>query len=80
MSVRILVGHCREKLREMPPASVHCVVTNPPCWGLRDYGIAPLVWGGEAAGVAAVLTREFLLLGGVGARGGLGAQRLGDAL
>ena len=21
--------------------SVHCVVTSPPYWGLRDYGIPP---------------------------------------
>lgn len=26
--------------------SVHCVVTSPPYWGLRDYGIAPSVLGG----------------------------------
>ena len=23
----------------LPPKSVHCVVTSPPYWGLRDYGI-----------------------------------------
>lgn len=27
--------------------SVQCVVTSPPYWGLRDYGIAPTVWGGH---------------------------------
>jgi len=25
-------------LRTMPDASVHCCVTSPPYWGLRDYG------------------------------------------
>ena len=30
-------------------ASVQCAVTSPPYWGLRDYGIAPLVWGGDPA-------------------------------
>ena len=35
----ILVGDVREKLREMPAESVHCVVTSPPYWGLRDYGV-----------------------------------------
>ncbi len=39
MSVRILVGDVREKLRELPDESVHCVVTSPPYWGLRDYGV-----------------------------------------
>ncbi len=38
MSVQILVGDVREKLRELPEESVHCVVTSPPYWGLRDYG------------------------------------------
>ncbi len=39
MSVRILVGDCRERLRDLPDASVHCVVTSPPYFGLRDYGV-----------------------------------------
>src|SRR5690348_5785514 len=39
MSVRILIGDCREKLRELPDASVHCCVTSPPYFGLRDYGV-----------------------------------------
>lgn len=35
--------------RALPLAdgSVQCVVTSPPYWGLRDYGLAPTVWGGE---------------------------------
>lgn len=33
-------GDCRDILREMPDQSVHCVVTSPPYFGLRDYGIA----------------------------------------
>jgi DNA modification methylase len=39
MSVRIFVGDCREKLRELPDASVNCCVTSPPYFGLRDYGV-----------------------------------------
>jgi len=27
-------------LRELPDESVHCCVTSPPYWGLRDYGVA----------------------------------------
>lgn len=38
MTVRILIGDCRDRLRDMPDASVHCVVTSPPYFGLRDYG------------------------------------------
>lgn len=39
MSVRILIGDVREKLAELPADSVDCVVTSPPYWGLRDYGV-----------------------------------------
>ena len=35
---RILTGDCREVLRTLPEASVHCCVTSPPYWGLRSYG------------------------------------------
>lgn len=39
MSVTILQGDVRERLRGLPDESVHCVVTSPPYWGLRDYGV-----------------------------------------
>ncbi len=38
MTSRVLVGDCRERLRDLPDNSVHCVVTSPPYLGLRDYG------------------------------------------
>lgn len=28
--------------------SVHVICTSPPYWGLRDYNLPPLVWGGDA--------------------------------
>jgi site-specific DNA-methyltransferase (adenine-specific) len=37
-SQRIIAGDCIEGLRTLPDASVHCCVTSPPYWGLRDYG------------------------------------------
>ena len=40
MSVRILVGDCRTRLRELPEQSVQTCVTSPPYFGLRDYGHA----------------------------------------
>jgi DNA modification methylase len=40
MSVTILCGDCRDVLQQMPDGSVHCVVTSPPYWGLRDYQLA----------------------------------------
>ena len=39
MSVQILVGDCRERLAGLPDESVHCCVTSPPYYGLRDYGV-----------------------------------------
>lgn len=40
MTVTILVGDVRERLRQLPEDSFDCVVTSPPYWGLRDYGVA----------------------------------------
>jgi DNA modification methylase len=45
----ILEGEVREVLRRLPHESVHCVVTSPPYWGLRDYGIPSVLWGGDPA-------------------------------
>jgi len=35
----ILLGDCRESLRDLPDKSIHCCVTSPAYWGLRDYGV-----------------------------------------
>jgi DNA modification methylase len=42
-------GDCRALLAQLPEASVHCVVTSPPYWGLRDYSLPPSVWDGDPA-------------------------------
>jgi DNA modification methylase len=34
----LYVGDALEVLRGLPDESVHCCVTSPPYWGLRDYG------------------------------------------
>jgi DNA modification methylase len=39
MSYEILHGGALDKLWTMPDESVHCCVTSPPYWGLRDYGV-----------------------------------------
>lgn len=39
MSSQVITGDCLESLRRLPDESVHCCVTSPPYWGLRDYGI-----------------------------------------
>lgn len=37
--IRLYHGDVLDRLRELPDESVHCVVTSPPYWGLRDYGV-----------------------------------------
>ncbi len=36
---RIINGDCLCVLKEMPKECVHCCVTSPPYYGLRDYGM-----------------------------------------
>jgi DNA modification methylase len=48
LAISIRVGDALASLRAMPPESVHCVVTSPPYWCLRDYGTRPQIWGGRA--------------------------------
>lgn len=35
----ILIGDVFARLRQIPDNSIDCVVTSPPYWGLRDYGV-----------------------------------------
>ena len=44
---QILTGDCLEILPTLPDKSIHCVVTSPPYWGLRDYGIS--TWEGGSS-------------------------------
>lgn len=37
--VTLYHGDCLEVLRELPSESINCVVTSPPYYGLRDYGV-----------------------------------------
>lgn len=39
MKAKILEGNVLETLKDLPACSVQCVVTSPPYYGLRDYGI-----------------------------------------
>lgn len=38
--VTLYQGDCLDVLRRLPSESVHCCVTSPPYFGLRDYGTA----------------------------------------
>lgn len=37
LTPEVLIGDCREILPTLPAASVHCVITSPPYYQLRDY-------------------------------------------
>lgn len=37
--LKIIQGDCRQELVDIPDGSVHCCVTSPPYFGLRDYGV-----------------------------------------
>ena len=64
--VTIVQGDSLESLREFPDKSIHCCVTSPPYWGLRDYGTAK--WeGGDP-------TCEHKGSGGKGGSGAAGKQ------
>lgn len=41
---KIICGDVLDILLKLPSESVNCVITSPPYWGLRDYGIEPVIW------------------------------------
>ncbi len=43
---KIICGNALEVLKEIPDELVNCCVCSPPFWGLRDYGVEPVVWDG----------------------------------
>lgn len=46
-SVRCFLGNALDVLSALPDASIDCVVTSPPYFGLRAYGTSSVVWGGD---------------------------------
>ena len=57
--VTLLLGDALTTLRTMPTASVDCIVTSPPYYGLRDYGTEGQ-YGLEATPAAYVETMRAL--------------------
>ncbi len=48
-TVQAVLGDARTVMAALPAASVDCCITSPPYWGLRDYGLEPVAWGGSQA-------------------------------
>jgi DNA modification methylase len=56
----IHVGDVMEGLAAIPAGSVHCVVTSPPYWGLRDYGFEGQIGSEDTpAGFVSVMVDVF---------------------
>jgi hypothetical protein len=52
---RISQGDARDLTRQLSPGSIHCCVTSPPYWGLRDYKV-----DGQWGSAAIALGRAFI--------------------
>jgi DNA modification methylase len=78
--VALYTGDATDVVKQLPPASVDCVVTSPPYWGLRDYRVAGQL-GAEPAvdEYVAHLATVFDELARVLARGGSVWLNLGDS-
>lgn len=51
----ILNGDSLTHLKELPDNSIDCVITSPPYWALRDYGVE-----GQLGLVALKNNRQFI--------------------
>lgn len=45
--VTLYQAHCLDVLRSLADESIDCVVTSPPYFQLRNYGLVPQAWGGS---------------------------------
>lgn len=69
---RILLGDVRQRLADLPDASVDCIITSPPYFALRDYGHGGQLGAEDdveawAADIAAVCTALRRVLAPTGA-------------
>ena len=39
MNRTILQGDVLDKLKDIPDGVFDCIISSPPYWGLRDYGV-----------------------------------------
>ena len=63
MSITLLSGDCRDVLPTLAANSVHCVVTSPPYYGLRDYGTAQWTAGMRRAITSRPYVRQHRIAG-----------------
>ncbi len=51
MEIKIYQGHVIEEMKKIEDESIDCVISSPPYWQMRDYGLPDYVWGGNSDGV-----------------------------
>lgn len=45
---QLYTGNALDVLKTLPENSIHCCITSPPYWGIRDYSIEPSLWDGDS--------------------------------
>lgn len=68
-------GDMRDVLPTLHADSIHAVITSPPYWNLRDYGLSPSIWGGDPAHEHVFGTE--IIAGGPAGQQGATSQRVG---
>ena len=43
----VLQGDVLDVLKSIDDEFFDCIITSPPYWGLRDYGLEPQIWDGD---------------------------------
>lgn len=41
---RVIFGSVHTDMKDVPDNSIHCCITSPPYYGLRDYKTEPVIW------------------------------------
>lgn len=72
----IIQGNVLEVLRSLPSKFTNMIVTSPPYWGLRDYGLPDAIWGGDFNCDHSWIESVRRPAGGMGSKGAnVGANR-----
>jgi len=66
---RIIQGNVLDVLTTLPDNFVDIVITSPPYWGLRDYGLPPTIFDGNKSFLLAPTFAPLRPVGGMGSKG-----------
>lgn len=72
----IIQGNALEVLRSLPSKFINMIITSPPYWGLRDYGLSDAIFGGDSNCDHSWIENIRHPAGGMGSKGAnVGANR-----